>query len=533
MSNDERMQEFIDSHVAVIQPLERECALARWESALTGTDEATSRAEQITSALRKVYANPSEYALLKELSARGFSDPLIARQHNVLLRMYLAEQMPPEVIDRLAHLEAEVDQEYNNFRAEVDGRPLTDNEVKKILRESADSNLRRAAWEAGKELGAVVTDRVLEMVRTRNEAARNLGFSDYYDMAFRLDELDETRVFAIFDNLIAQSDPYWDAWKADFDRQQAARFGIDPNELQPWHYTDPFFQETPPGDLDLDRCFAGKDIVALTERFFAAIGLPVETMIERSDLFERDGKNQHAFCTDIDREGDVRVLCNVVADEQWMGTMLHEYGHAVYDYYNNASLPFLLRTIAHTLSTEAIAELMGRFSKDPVWLRLYAGVPAGETQSLSASAREELRVQFLISTRWIVTMAKFEREMYRNPDRDLNSMWWDTVEKYQGVRRPEGRNSPDWAAKLHLALAPVYYQNYLLGEIMAAQLLHHLKTNVLEGQPEEVLFTSQKVGEWLKENVFAVGACYPWEEALRRATGEGLNPSYFAAQLRN
>ena len=53
-------------------------------------------------------------------------------------------------------------------------------------------------------------------------------------------------------------------------------------------------------------------------------------MLARSDLYEKTGKSPHAFCTDIDREGDVRVLANIVPNEYWMGTMLHELGHAVY-----------------------------------------------------------------------------------------------------------------------------------------------------------------------------------------------------------
>ena len=53
-------------------------------------------------------------------------------------------------------------------------------------------------------------------------------------------------------------------------------------------------------------------------------------MIDRSDLYEKPGKSPHAFCTDIDREGDVRVLANIVPNEYWMGTMLHELGHSVY-----------------------------------------------------------------------------------------------------------------------------------------------------------------------------------------------------------
>ena len=38
------------------------------------------------------------------------------------------------------------------------------------------------------------------------------------------------------------------------------------------------------------------------------------------------------------------------------------------------------------------------------------------------------------------------------------------------MHRPDGRHAPDWAPKIHLAAAPVYYQNYLYGELFASQL---------------------------------------------------------------
>ena len=39
-----------------------------------------------------------------------------------------------------------------------------------------------------------------------------------------------------------------------------------------------------------------------------------------------------------------------------------------------------------------------------------------------------------------------------------------------GPAPAEGRTAPDWASKIHLAVAPVYYQSYLLGELLASQL---------------------------------------------------------------
>ena len=45
----------------------------------------------------------------------------------------------------------------------------------------------------------------------------------------------------------------------------------------------------------------------------------------------------------------------------------------------------------------------------------------------------------------------------------------DLAEKYQEVKRPEGRNEPDFAAKIHIVTTPVYYHNYMLGEMFASQ----------------------------------------------------------------
>ncbi len=72
----------------------------------------------------------------------------------------------------------------------------------------------------------------------------------------------------------------------------------------------------------------------------------------------------------------------------------------------------------------------------------------------------------------------FEKELYENPNQDLNALWWKTVNEIQLIAPPDITANPDWAAKIHFSLAPVYYQNYLLGELMAAQLLRHIETKI-------------------------------------------------------
>ena len=80
------------------------------------------------------------------------------------------------------------------------------------------------------------------------------------------------------------------------------------------------------------------------------------------------------------------------------------------------------------------------------------------------------RARLLIFSRWCQVMLRFEKALYEDPSRDLNVLWWDLVENYQGLKRPDGRHAPDYASKIHIVSTPAYYHNYMMGELFAAQL---------------------------------------------------------------
>jgi peptidyl-dipeptidase A len=144
------------------------------------------------------------------------------------------------------------------------------------------------------------------------------------------------------------------------------------------------------------------------------------------------------------------------------------------------------------------------------------------------------RYQLLIFSRWCQVMLRFEKAMYEDPGQDLNKLWWDLVEKYQLVKRPEGRDAPDYASKIHIVSAPVYYHNYMMGQLFASQ-LHHAITRELYGakRPREVIYAGNKdVGEFMKKKVFAPGRKLSWNDLTRHATGDGLNAKAFAQDFK-
>jgi peptidyl-dipeptidase A len=295
----------------------------------------------------------------------------------------------------------------------------------------------------------------------------------------------------------------------------------------PWHYADPFFQERPDvGDVSLDAFFEQADLEELTLRTYDGMGFEIRDIVARSDLYERPGKSQHAFCTDLGRRGDVRVLCNLRPTARWACTNLHEFGHAIYFKHLAADLPFLLRVPAHTNCTEAVAMLMGRLAARPDWLDTINGAHAASKGVTRTALEAQTGLAMLILVRWVLVMALFERDLYSYPDRpNLNALWWDHVERFQLLRRPDGRDAPDWAAKIHLAQAPVYYHNYLLGELIASQLEH-----TLEGEAVGGFVDNPVAGAFLRERMFALGGRLSWHETVAQVTGEPLTPKYFIDQ---
>ncbi len=531
MKVENETRDFLDRHQAELAPVMRRAYTSYWRAATTGSRTASDEYASAEAEIKRLHSDAGKAKRIRGWLSNGTGhDPVLRRQLTLLDLSFRGNLLSPEVIYELTGREAALERLFTTFRSTLEGENRSNNELRELLVAERSSHRRRSIWEASKQIGREAAGPLLELVRRRNQAARSLGFTDYYQMSLTLQEQDEDELFSLLEEFRVRSDEPFRQLRSGMDGELARRFGVTTGELRPWHWDDFFSQEAPAADdLDLDAFFAGVDQEQLAREFFAGVGLPVDEVLRQSDLYEREGKSQHAFCINIDREGDVRVLCNLRPTEHWTMVLLHELGHAVHDRYLDPSLPFLLRAPAHTFTTEAVAMYMGRLTRDPRWLREAAGKEIDDETARRVS--RQLRTQMLVSARWMLVMAHFERALYRDPDRaDLNRLWWDTVERFQLVRRPDGRQEPDWAAKIHLSNAPVYYHNYLLGEWMASQLSAHIDREVRAENGNSVA-QDPAVGNFFRSELFARGASLPWNQLLQAATGEGLTPIHFVEEF--
>ncbi len=521
---------FVEEYEREIVPLTKQLNLAEFNASVTGENSYYLLAEKFSLQFENYHSDKVKFKYLKELLEREvLQKPELKRIAQILFNTFARRQYDKELMESIVRLSAKLEKKYATFRANVDGASVTDNEIDAVLAESNDSEKVKKYWEASKEVGLEIKDDALELVNLRNTAARELGYANFFEMSLKLNELEPAFIERLFNNLDKKTLPAFQKIKYRIDNKLAEKFNIKESELMPWHYGDRFFQNPPQVfSVDLDSFYKSANLEKLTAEYYASLGLPIDDILEKSDLYERENKYQHAYCTNIDRAGDVRVVCNIKPNFQWASTMLHEFGHAAYDKFISRSLPWLVREPAHIFTTEAIAMMFERMAQNPEFIKRAKGELPEELKNRGGTVRELLKTKLLVFVRWALVVFNFERELYANPDGRLNDLWHELANKYQRLPRLEREVKADWAAKIHIALYPAYYQNYVLGELLASQLYNVLAELTGRKVSEAPCFWGRReAGDFLREKFFAPGALYHWADLIKRSTNEEFTPKYF------
>jgi peptidyl-dipeptidase A len=508
---------------------------AEWDAMATGKDEAFQKSADAKLVWAKYHSDAAKFAKIKELEKKATGlDELTRRSVDRMKLQFTQHQLPEDLQKKMLDMSSEIEKVFQNQRPKLDGKDRTNNDLLEMIAAETDSVKRQKIWEALKQVGADVGNKVIALAKVRNEAARKLGFKNYWEMQVVFQDYKPADLLAIFDDLEKKTRPLFTAMKQELDSELSERFNVPAGQLMPWHYDNPFFQQAPPSkEIDPNDFYKDKtkeQIIEFAVKYYDSIGLPYREVLKRSDMFEREGKNQHAFSFDLDSLGDVRNLCNVKPTDEWMDTVLHEGGHGVYELGVDKTLPFVLRSEAHIFTTEGIAMMFGAKAREADWMIAFAAVDSGKTKAAKKALQKQRIREQLIFCRWTIVMLNFEKALYEQAETSspetLAALWWDTVEKYQFLKRPaaKGNEKPDWASKPHFVIAPVYYHNYMLGELFAAQLRETIGAKHNGGIGKEF-------GKELREKVFAPGQRYEWQTFVKQATGEPLSAKAFAEEL--
>jgi peptidyl-dipeptidase A len=390
----------------------KDSAAAEWEAAVTGKEEDFARLSEAKLRWANYHSNKETYEKIKNLRQNAVGlDPVNARAAERMEQEHAKNQLPEDLQKKMIEMSSEIEMIFQNYRPKLDGKEYTNNDLLEMIAAENDSARRHEIWKALKQVGGEVHEKIAALARVRNEAARQLGYKNYWEMQVILQDYVPEELLAIFESLEKTTRPLFKNMKEKLDSELSARFNVPVSQLKPWHYDNPFFQQAPPSKtIDPNVFYKDKtkeEIVEIALRYYKKIGLPYEKVVAKSDMYEREGKNQHAFSIDMDTLGDARNLCNVKPTAEWMDTVLHEGGHGVYSLGHDRSLPFILRDSAHIFTTEGVAMFFGAKARDPQWMIAFAGADPQKARSAATALREQRIREQLIFCRWTAVMLNF------------------------------------------------------------------------------------------------------------------------------
>ncbi|MGA5691407.1 M2 family metallopeptidase [Cytobacillus pseudoceanisediminis] len=436
----------------------------------------------------------------EEMVSINTSDYSPNRELNLLINE-LVEYKDPVLNEKINTLWNELHFEISSYKTKIEGNNLSDIEFQKKYDLIKDSNDRKNAWIKYMKLGGDIASRLIELVKLRNKVAKHNGYNNYYEMKLNTQEIELSLVKTVIKEIRSQLDPIYKKMKAEIDLDIGNKFRIDKRDIRSWHYEDPFFQSY--STHKVDNNIDPQIIISFLERWMSERGIELTKIISQSDLVARSNKSPANFCLNIDRRDDIRISCNYQPNNKGVGVLLHELGHAVYEKEINNELPFLMRQPAHIFLSEGIAILFESLT-DYIIQNLQNKCMNEDPNANS----DEYKKALITKLYWIITLVEFEQELYKNPEQNLNELWWNIVEDVQGIQRPAEWDFPYWARKAHITTLPVYYQNYLLGEVIASQLEYILNKKFNRWYTQESI-------QYLSQNLFRLGLSQNWESILR------------------
>ena len=487
--------------------------------------------DRFSTITQNVFTNEQDFQLLRKLKYSGLiTDSLLVRQLNVLYQTFMGSQIDSEKYKKLMMTEVKLWQTFSTMKIAVGGKKYSASQVDSIRKNTTDGALLKEVFEAYHQQGRLFAPDIIRMVKERNEYAVNFGYPDFYHLSLESNDQTPERIKLLLDEIELKTRDQFHEAKSVVDKMLAKRFRIPEKELNPWHYNDERASYLPPQfAAQLDSIFSNIDPIKKTSQFFDEIGLPIQKVIDNSDLEYRPEKASINSMINVDFKNDIRLISAIQHTHDGMLRMMHLGGHA--SHYNSISddIPYLLKTPIPAIY-EGIARYFEYLASDSKWLKDEIHLDENQQKQVILICRHLHQVDRLFRCRKLIVMANFEEEIYRNPDQNLDSLWQNLNLKYLGLDYPVEKSTGFWAANKYSVSLSCTTHNFVLADVFAAQLQHTIETKVLK-ETSGFYNNNKAIGNYLVDNLYKYGNLLPWEKLIEKATGEPLNSTYFVNQL--
>jgi oligoendopeptidase F len=342
--------------------------------------------------------------------------------------------------------------------------------------EEPDRALRQESWDLVAQRRLQDAEKCEEifdqLIALRVKIARNAGFDNYRDYAFRQKgRFDYTPADCVKFHDAVESEIMPAVCEIQADRKRQLKL----DTLRPWDLAvDP--QNRPP----LKPFAEVNEMVSRSQKIFNRLDGELAGNFQQLqdlkllDLANRKGKAPGGYQATLSEARVPFIFMNAVGVQRDVETLLHEAGHAFHaqatraeDLYSYRTAPIEFCEVA-SMSMELLgSEFIGEFYSE------------GDANRARKTHLEGILQIFT----WIATVDAFQHWIYTHPGHtraERRAAWTRLMERFGGDVDWSGREEARaflWHKQLHIFLYPFYYVEYGIAQLGALQIWANSKTN--------------------------------------------------------
>ena len=461
--------------------------------------------------------------------------------------LYLAAGNPESEAEKVKELikagTAQTEALYG-YKFFMGGKEVTPNDIDSILAEVKDTNIRRLAWEASKEVGKSLKPGLINLRDLRNQVVQGLGYPDYFNFQVSDYGMSTEEMMALLKQFNMELHPLYRELHTYMRYELAKKYKAKavpdflPADWLSNRWGQDWSEMVSVEGLNLDSALKLKDaewVAKQGEKFYVSMGFPAlpYNFWKNSSLYPvpKDAgykKNTHASAWHMDLDTSVQSLMSITPNASWYETVHHEYGHIYYYMsYSNPQVPYLLREGANRAYHEALGSMFGLAAMQKPFVAglglVDANAPLDDMKQLLKDA-----LNYVVFIPWSTgTMSVFENELYSKnlPPDQWNKRWWEIVKQYQGIVPPSvrGEDFCDAATKTHINDDAAQYYDYALSYILLFQLHDYISKNILKQDVHATnYFGNKEIGKFIGD-IMKPGSSVDWRKLLKDKTGEDMS----------
>lgn len=350
---------------------------------------------------------------------------------------------------------------------EVNGKEYTLQQAAKFL-ESPDRRLREEVYRKVNERRMqdrnTLNHLYSELLKRRDQIAKNAGFSNYRDYKFvELGRFDYTKedCYQFHDAVKQHVLPLVN----EINQHKKQKLGVD--TLRPWD-----MDAEPEGIVPLHPFEGGEELLEKSVKCFEQVRPFFADCLRRMnsmnhlDLDSRKGKAPGGYNCPLPESGAPFIFMNAAGQMHDVTTMLHEGGHAVHSF------------LAHNLELSAFKEYpieIAEVASMAMELLTMDNWEVFFDNEADLKRAKQMQLEKTITIfPWIATIDKFQHWVYEHPDHteDERAETWmrilneftSPVVDFSGL---EEYRRYGWQRQLHLFEVPFYYIEYGIAQLGA------------------------------------------------------------------